>query len=84
MRTTDLRDARGSTRTCAHCGQVCGDYAGGAAGVYVNGELRNVCHPNDASRPDCYRRITVYHEPAGALIGVEVKPAGVSGPKSNP
>ena len=66
-------------RICAHCGEACGDYDGGCAGITVGGEPRNVCHPNDTSRPDCYRRITVYHEPVGALIGVEVKPAGVGG-----
>jgi len=67
--------------TCAHCGQTCGDYAGGYGGVNY-GDLRGtipLCHPNEPGRPDCYRRRTVYGEPLGALIGVEPKPPGVTG-----
>jgi hypothetical protein len=42
----------------------------------------DLCHPNGlpgepVTRPDCYRRVTVYHEPLGALTGVECKPAGI-------
>ena len=56
---------------CAHCGRTpAAGYAGG-----VNGE--RLCHPDDRSLPDCYRRVTVYHEPVGALVGVEPKPAGI-------
>ena len=40
---------------CAHCGRICGDYAGGYGSV--NGY--QVCHPNEADRPDCYRLVTV-------------------------
>jgi hypothetical protein len=36
-----------------------------------------LCHPDDPSLPDCYRRVTVYWEPVGALLGMEAKPAGV-------
>lgn len=37
-----------------------------------------LCHPADASLPDCYRRVTVYREPLGALVGLATLPAGVS------
>jgi hypothetical protein len=64
------------TRTCAHCGQQCGDYDGGYGAA---GDTILLCHPNDPSRPDCYRRVTVYHENIGTLVGVDPKPAGVLG-----
>jgi hypothetical protein len=38
-----------------------------------------LCHPNEAELPDCYRRVTVYSEPVGALLGNGPKPAGVEG-----
>lgn len=50
-------------KRCAHCGRVCGDFAGGYAAV----NNKHVCHPNAHGRPDCYRLVTVYHEPIGAL-----------------
>ena len=66
------------TWTCAHCGHQCGDYEGGYGAVIDgNGVLRASCHPNDLSRPDCYRRVTVYGEAVGALLGVVPLPAGV-------
>lgn len=66
------------TWKCAHCGQVCGDYAGGYGAITdQEGVLHGACHPNDETRPDCYRRITVYREPVGALVGMEPLPAGV-------
>ena len=65
--------------TCAHCGQTCGDYAGGFGGVDYGEGTIPLCHPNDPGRPDCYRRRTVWAEPLGALIGVDPKPAGVEG-----
>lgn len=68
------------TWTCAHCGLPCGDYDGGYATVtFDGGEPVHVCHPNDPTRPDCMRRLSVYREPLGALIGVDPKPAGLEG-----
>ena len=67
--------------TCAHCGQTCGDYAGGYGGVNY-GDLRGtipLCHPNEPGRPDCYRRVSVWRENLGALRDVDPKPAGVEG-----
>ena len=68
------------TATCAHCGQACGDYAGGHAGVTdAAGDLVPVCHPNDPGRPDCYRRVSVFGELLGALRDRDPKPAGLRG-----
>lgn len=68
-----------TTWACAHCGQVCGDYAGGSGSVtFDSGPLVRLCHPDDPARPDCYRRVTVYREPLGALIGADPKPPGVT------
>lgn len=66
------------TWTCGHCGQVCGDAAGGYGAITdQRGVLRASCSPMDPStRPDCYRRVAL-GEPVGALIGVEPKPVGV-------
>lgn len=64
------------TRVCAHCGQICGDYAGGLASATIGGKEEWLCHPNDPSRPDCYRRVTVWSEPLGALWEGH-RPAGV-------
>ena len=36
-----------------------------------------MCHPSDTSLPDCCRRAGVWAEPVGALLGYDVKPAGV-------
>lgn len=66
------------TWTCAHCGQLCGDYAGGLGAVSYGGPMTRLCHPNDPGRPDCYRRVTVYQEELGALTSVDPKPAGVA------
>lgn len=67
-------------KTCAHCGQVCGDYDGGYGAVTDEaGVLRASCHPTAPGRPDCYRRITVYAEPVGALRDIDPKPVGVEG-----
>ena len=67
------------TFTCAHCGQPCGDYAGGFAAITRDSGTVYLCHPNDLSRPDCYRRVTVWREPPGGLKGVSPLPAGVAG-----
>ena len=66
--------------TCAHCGQTCGDYAGGYGGVsYADGPVIHLCHPNEPGRPDCYRRVSIYSEQIGILRGVDPKPPGVTG-----
>ncbi len=55
---------------CLHCGLPLEGYAtirGGAT----------VCHTAALGRPDCYRRITVYGEPLGALLEVTPLPAGI-------
>ena len=70
------------TRTCDHCGQQCYNYEGGYGGGHVLAHLGdrrsyNLCHPNDETRPDCFRRVTIYQEPMGALAGISPKPAGI-------
>jgi len=65
---------------CAHCGQVMGDFNGGYAGITrENGFVSLLCHPNDPARPDCYRRVTIWAEPLGALKGRSPLPAGITG-----
>ena len=56
---------------CAHCGRpgpLYGRLAGG----------QRVCHGDEG--PDCYRRVTVYKEPVGALLTVPeaLLPGGVA------
>lgn len=69
-----------NTYVCYHCGQECG---GRTAGGYQSilgpaGDIRAACSPDDpATRPDCGRRVNAFHEPAGALRGVEPLPVGV-------
>lgn len=47
--------------TCAHCGRVMGDAAGGSGRV---GDHR-LCHPNEPGRPDCYVLVTQFgHDPS--------------------
>ena len=68
------------TWTCAHCGQRCGGRGPGGYGAITgaDGAIHASCSPDDpATRPDCYRRVTEFGEPVGALLGVEPKPAGV-------
>ena len=55
-------------RTCGHCGR--GNARASAYGVPL-------CHPDDPELPDCYRRVTIYREPVGALLGAGPKPRGV-------
>lgn len=57
-------------RHCGHCGR---DNA--TASAYET----PLCHTDDPALPDCYRRVTVYSEPIGALLGDGLKPAGVEG-----
>ena len=65
--------------SCAHCGQVCGDYDGGLGTIDYGFGLIRLCHPNAPGRPDCYTRVSLYKEPVGWLLGVDPKPAGVEG-----
>ncbi len=68
------------TWTCYHCGQRCGDYEGGYGSITgPDGAIHATCHPNVPGRPDCYRRITVYHEEPGILRGISPLPAGIIG-----
>jgi hypothetical protein len=68
------------TYRCSHCGQKCGDYDGGYGGITgPDGKMLRLCHPNAPGRPDCYRRVTVYHEVPGVLRDVKDKPAGIDG-----
>lgn len=65
---------------CAHCGQECGGREAGIGSVPDGkGGSVPVCHPDDPQRPDCYRRITVYAEPLGALISPFALPRGIEG-----
>lgn len=58
------------SRTCGHCGRD-------GARASANGVP--LCHTDDPGLPDCYRRVTVYHEQVGALLGDGPKPGGVRG-----
>lgn len=58
------------TVNCRHCGQELSGY-----GMLADGQ--RVCHVSGGG-PDCYRRVTVYGEPVGALIGVAELPEGIS------
>jgi hypothetical protein len=78
MGLTQSQGQTASTCECGHCGQTCGDYAAGRGGVTAqDGSWVHLCHPNDPARPDCYRRVTVYREPLGALRAITGKPAGI-------
>jgi hypothetical protein len=69
-----------TTYRCSHCGLKCGDYDGGYGSITgPDGKMLRLCHPNAPGRPDCYRRVTVYHETPGVLKDVKDKPAGVDG-----
>jgi hypothetical protein len=61
---------------CAHCGRETGP----AYGSVSSGEkIFRLCHTCDLTRPDCYRRVTVYHEVIGflRLPGIEGALVGV-------
>lgn len=64
----------GPLRACAHCGRP-----GGEAWVCAGDWSGQVCHPNAEEQPDCYRRVTVYGEPVGALLAADPMPQGVEG-----
>ena len=56
---------------CAHCGATARGYARDARG-------NRLCHVSDQEGgPDCYRRVTVWHEPLGTLAAARVYPDGV-------
>ena len=69
---------------CYHCGQRCGGWLaagyGALAGEFTpDGAIHASCHPDDpATRPDCYRRVTEFGEPAGALRDLDALPVGVN------
>jgi hypothetical protein len=58
---------------CGHCG------LDPAAGYATGPDGTRLCHPDDPRLPDCYRRVTVWHEPLGRLRGTEPKPPGIEG-----
>jgi len=57
-------------KICDHCGRTCGDFAGGHSTIskIVDGQWTtyDLCHPNEAGRPDCYHLVTVWGEELGA------------------
>jgi len=53
-------------RLCDHCGRICGDFRGGHGSLTKGGATFHFCHPNELDRPDCYRLVTVFHEPIGS------------------
>lgn len=60
---------------CGHCGRA---VKGLASVTDRDGKDVPVCHPSDPAEPDCYRRVTVYHEPLGYLmISCMRLPAGI-------
>jgi hypothetical protein len=66
----------GPLRSCAHCGRP------GAEAWFGEHLLSGrLCHPSAEEQPDCYRRVTVYGEPVGALLllGDAPLPWGVEG-----
>lgn len=65
---------------CYHCGQRCGGRTPGGYGAITgtDGAIHAACSPDGPStRPDCYRRVTVYGERPGALRDVDPLPVGV-------
>ena len=60
---------------CAHCGEETGTWI---RGVWDDGKNIKLCHTGYIGRPDCYRRVTVYHEPLGILKGVTPAPDGIN------
>jgi hypothetical protein len=68
---------------CYHCGQRCGGrlatgYRALTGEVTPDGAIHASCSPDDPdASPDCWRRVTEFHEPAGALRDVRPLPVGV-------
>jgi hypothetical protein len=73
--------ASGNAYDCYHCGQRCGGRTPGGYGAITgtDGAIHASCSPDDPeTRPDCYRRVTEFGEAAGALIGTDPKPTGIT------
>jgi hypothetical protein len=70
-----MTDPASEEAMCGHCGRQ-GAEAYSGPGIYAR-RGTPLCHPSDTSLPDCYRRVGVWAEPVGALLGYDVKPAGV-------
>jgi len=74
---------------CYHCKSRCGGRLetgyGALTGEFTpDGAIHASCHPDDpATHPDCWRRVTEFGEPAGALRNVRPLPTGVSGVRRN-
>lgn len=65
---------------CYHCGQRCGGRTPGGYQSILgpDGAIHAACSPDDpATRPDCGYRVNGFHEPPGALRGVDPLPVGV-------
>ena len=58
---------------CDHCGLNLLGYGS----VSFGGTIVKLCHTRAIGRPDCYRRVTVYHEPLGVLKNINHVPEGV-------
>lgn len=72
---------------CYHCGQRCGGRTEGGYRAITgrDGAIHAACSPDDpAKRPDCYRRVTEFGEPAGALVSVEPLPVGIEDIRERP
>jgi len=71
--------------TCFHCGSRCGGRLvtgyGALTGEFTpDGAIHASCHPDGGVlHPDCFVRVTVHGEPAGALREVMPLPVGVEG-----
>lgn len=59
---------------CVHCGDETGITYGTIPSI--TGDVK-LCHTGYKGRPDCYRRVTVYHEPLGILRDITPVPDGV-------
>ena len=59
---------------CGHCGRETGITYGA---IWDKETSVKLCHTGDPGRPDCYRRVTVYHEYLGILKGVDPLPEDV-------
>lgn len=59
---------------CDHCGLT---VQGFSTVTKHDMTIAKLCHTNAIGRPDCYRRVTVYHEPLGILKNVLPLPTGV-------
>lgn len=60
---------------CDHCGEETGITYGSISSA---DKIIRLCHTGYVGRPDCYRRVTVYHEPLGILKGLYPIPDGIN------